>query len=315
MIGNHKDLVVGVVSESATILNDFGKGGPGFEVERSGGVSFHVDLVGSENSVDTNKEMPSNPVVIASPNWYSKGGSQYPLDLAHIAIAVKRASSDKNAGQGHSSFDVEAGTWARRGGTHSLSGRNLGFNFMAIDPNLDDEHIRFGFVDVDDDQVADGNVITNTTRWAATMEGSKNPPYDGAFQNELCNQFRDDNKCPQVSIHGWKGGVRIDFDTPFDALPAVIVTPVVDDVNYSNDSEGRRSCSRVFSGFTWDQSPNGSGISIPHCVVETIQKGSIFVKCGCVQMSDFTSTEDDAPIITYTMLPFNFIAVGPSSLS
>jgi hypothetical protein len=269
-------MIVGVVGHTGLILNDFFSN-PGFEVERRGFVGYDVRLLEFEN-----------PIVIACPQWYTNGGTEYPLDIAHLGLAVERSG-----GRSGYEFSVQAGTYVE-GFNGKESGRNLGMNFIALDPSLDNDNIKFGFVDVNEDGLVIGQPTTN--KYSAGAIGLNDNVF--YFQTELCEKFRNDRVCPTVEVSGREGGILVYFTYPFTALPSVIVTPVIE------DSGSNRACSASERGFSFKP----DDFFVPHCVVETIRKDSIFVKCACVSS---TSLNENNPTMRYDLLPFNFIAVGP----
>jgi len=289
VLKNHANMIVGVVNDGASILNDFGDYTPGFQVKRvhQCKVVQEDDNYYSDFHVNLDKEdSPSNPIVIASPAWYTNGQSRYPLDIAHVSLAVYKDSGEKN-------FTISAGT-------SSFTSRNLGFNFLAINPDYKDENIMFGFV------MNDGE--TRHDQWTANFVEKPNPEssdlgtYDG---EELCRELLTQNdgndecrgcnelnrtKCDDVIIaeYGY-GGVRITFDTPFDAIPSVIVTPVIE----------QSDCD-----IHWNTS-----FQVPHCIVETIQETGILVKCGLYGFP-FDDGFDNPRTMLFRPLAFNFIAVS-----
>ena len=54
-------------------------------------------------------------------------------------------------------------------------------------------------------------------------------------------------------------------------------------------------------GFYWTDKT----FAVPHCVVETIEKKSIFVKCACIEVN---VEGMELTILHYNQLAFNFLA-------
>jgi len=253
------------------ILNDFANN-PGFTVNRQiDRNTFQVTL--GENS-------PRNPIVIASPVWYTEKKTAYPLDIAHLAIAVERSNIDEP-----SMFRVQVGTSTSLALGGRLSGHpNVGMNFIALDPALDNDNIVSGFVDVDTTGTVINNLATNKYTAVGIFDEVVHPDSSWFYGENL------DRSGPAGVVH-----VRFTDGFEFEGLPSIIVTPVID--------PGSGKCGNGFH-FT-----DFIDTAVPHCVVDTIEKASFAVKCGCVETT--VEFESRAERVIYTPLPFNFIAVGP----
>ena len=177
--------------------------------------------------------------------------------------------------------------------------RQLGMNFIAFDSSFENEYMKVGFVGKYDN--VNDNTIFSGSGWYASQEAEE---IDRAlyYQPQLKLEFYQGDSY----VIGAKGGVRIHFDTEFDDIPAVIVTPVLE--------EGGEPCSHR-GGWNGDQGRERGFYwspyfyTVPHCVVETITKGSIFVKCACIEQTYYGMEMTE---VLYTQLPFNFLAVGPA---
>ena len=133
MVQNHPKIIVGVVSNEGLILNNNGNN-PGYDV-RVGKVTGRSEIFGTLDGSD--EERPSDPIVIATPHWYTDNETRYPVDIAHLGLAVIRARFENM-------FTISAGTFAE-GFNGELVSRNIGMNFLAIDPDLEDDNIKFVF--------------------------------------------------------------------------------------------------------------------------------------------------------------------------
>jgi len=293
---NQKDFIMGIVSNGATILN---RGtNHGFEVKKSGE---------SEFTVTVSKFYGGDAIVIAFPQWYrDEGREMFPPDVSHLALAVRKPLVAPKR-----SFTVVVGSHAKNEPINDESkeqkgairegpmySRQLGMNFMAFGNGFEDENMKVGFVgkfsaeqmgyagqgwyasggikEIDNQSISlvspDGSFTTGTGRYAMT---------------------------------GRSSGVRITFNTEFVDVPAVIVTPVLE--------EGGEMCTH---GILWDPEMGeqqgfywtDKTFAVPHCVVETIEKSSIFVKCACIEV-DLMGME--IRTVQYNQLAFNFLAVGP----
>ena len=249
-------MIVGVVSNTGLIVNDF-YDNPGFKVRKTGSSTFSVTLLGQDTG--DNKSRPANdPIVIASPQWYTDAKTRYPPDLAHIGLAVVRNTGSDEV------FDVIAGT-NNEGVDKQRTGRNIGMNFIAFDRELENENIVIGFVNV----VNPGDTIISS-KFDARMVVEETTSFPAYNNDELCQIFEnEDTPCPELLIDGNEGGVRVTFPQAFKALPSIILTPVVD-------------ANGVCGVFSFER----DDLQIPHCIVETIEKDSFFVKCACLTSTD-----------------------------
>jgi len=277
VIDNHNNVVVGVVGEGGHILNDNGRDFPGFVVSKRRS-QFKIQLkgLGSGNF----KNRPSRPIVIASPHWYTQGKTAYPVNIAQISLAVE-ASSDED--------DV----FTVRVGSYSTTGNQVGMNFIALDPTFEDDSFVFGYVDSSE------NGTDAQGKWKSHRR-SDSVPVSPLLQTELCGILGKTTSCPiliDTTPSDSYSGVEIKFAKSFVALPAVIITPVVNATN--------PECGTNKDGFEW----TNVDINVPQCIVETIGQDSIFVKCGCVMIK---YPGQSNAFITYKGLPFNFLAVGPT---
>jgi len=129
---------------------------------------------------------------------------------------------------------------------------------MAIDTDFEHDNIKFGFV-TDNDR-------TYHKKLTAEKESYSDPQQSQQEYNQevLCKELITEHiEYPTVKIiyndvggdYSEYKGVRISFQSPFGALPSVIVTPVVD-TNYQ---------------FTWKV-----GFLLSRCFVETMQNTLVF---------------------------------------
>lgn len=238
--------------------------------------------------------------------------SDYPLDSKFTVAVGSHAKYDYSS----CTEGIEASCLRARGRIFS---KQLGMNFIAFDQNFDNEYMRVGFVG-EYDGVTD-NTMYSGPGWVAIQEAERidtrgdvftQHPDTGVDFYSIPN-FKNEGSIFTTErwngVVGTLGGVRINFSKAFDDVPAVIVTPVL--------SEGGESCShRGYRGSErgpyreFNYSP--SFFAVPHCVVETITKQSIFVKCACI--SSNSGYEGDRISIEYAQLPFNFLAIGPSAV-
>ena len=124
--------------------------------------------VSRKYQVTLGENSPRNSIVIASPVWYTKRKTVYPVNIAHIAIAVMRSNSNSNTGDEPFIFEVEVGENTVAAGDKFSGHPNVGMNFTALDPALDNDDIVSSFVDVD----TTGTVINNLATNKYTAEGS-----------------------------------------------------------------------------------------------------------------------------------------------
>ena len=140
-----------------------------FDVRRRGKVEFEVTLSNSG---------PSAPIVIGFPHWYREPETeQYPPDLGHMALAVKRPSIYDDSVH---TFTVVVGSHAEYKYTtpfdenSSPSGqmysRQLGMNFIAFDSSFENEHMKVGFVGKYDN--VDDNTVYSGPGWYASQEAT-----------------------------------------------------------------------------------------------------------------------------------------------
>lgn len=285
-IENHKDVIVGSVSNSGLILNDISEQNPGFGVYTYGNTQFEVTLLGEGSG--GNKSRPNLPIVIATPIWFTDYKTKYPSDISFIGIAVVRPDY-------HNQFTVQVGTYRTDSGK-TYGHTNVGMNFMALDPNLDNRNIITGFVDI-----VNGTPISQPNKKYNVTSSGRQDEAEIDQGKWLCDQFRASKICPEVNFTASDfGGVYVVFEDNFQfkGLPSVIVTPVIDHYTTNCAPDNWR-------GFRFDRNE----IALPHCVVDMIERSRFAVKCGCVYS---TTISDDAPKMEYKFLPFNFVAVGPA---
>lgn len=358
--------MVGVIGDNGMVLNDRdGKKGV-IDVEKEKKSLFRIELLGISDDGD-GKNIPRNPVVILFPQWYTKGLSVFPTNLADISVAIQRDTNDDER-----TFHVRK------------SEKQLGVNFIAIDPSLENENIVFGtveqvrFTGCNDVYNNDSSyarhcsrteVIPTTRKGSSTTsspntraskgkgsskttspssgEGTSTSPspsqapsksqtpeakwtahmVDGYESDDLSDEsqpgarvndadiceeyppsfrFNVDTFCNRGSfVYGRTGGIEIRFSKPFNALPSVIVTPILNSSDHCSDPDEQ-------DVFRW----NSEVISVPHCLVETLKKDSIYVKCGCYmsEPTRYEFSEDATNYFTshfFYPVNFNFIAVGP----
>ena len=270
-------MVVGVLGEGGQILNDNGRDFPGFVVSKRRS-QFKIQLRGIDRG--KLKNVPSRPIVIASPHWYTNGKNTYPENIAQISLAVE-ASSD------------EDDEFAVRVGSYSKTGSQVGMNFIALDPTFEDDSFVFG-------HVGSSEKGTDVQGKWESYPRSDSVHASTFLQNELCDMIGNDAVCPALkdaTPTGSYSGVEIKFTKSFVGLPAVIITPVINAAQPECGSD-------TYDGFIWTT----FYINVPHCSVETIGQDSIFVKCGCVKI---TNPGQNNAEVKYEGLPFNFLAVGP----
>ena len=249
--------------------------------------------------------------MIGFPHWYKEPDkTQYPPDLGHMSLAVRRPSIYD--GSVHK-FTVVVGSHAEYQYTVPFDvnlkytgerySKQLGMNFIAFDSSFENVYMKVGFVGKYD-QINDKDVLYSGPGWYAIQEAQEIDKTISYYQPRLKNfQFHNGSG----KVIGRKGGVRIHFETEFDDIPAVIITPVLEEggepCSHRGGWDGDEGRER---GFYW----SSYFFTVPHCVVETITKGSIFVKCGCIEQTYYGMEMTE---ILYSQLPFNFLAVGPAT--
>lgn len=271
-ISNNK-ILVGVISDNSSVLNRGVDGAPFDVTILDGNPKFKVKTLNGSSDL--------LPVIMAMPHWYTRKAI-YPVNIAEISVAIEVS---EQMWQNDRSFVVHAGS------NKYSSGRQLGFDFIALDPNIDDKNLVYGYVGLSG-QMAGKN-------WSSTEEVFKKE-ISVINQNELCKEFGESASCDPALIEGGDvGGVRIKFQTSFTDIPTIIITPVLssaDECYPSNDS----------NGYMW----TNTKISIPHCVVESVSATETYVKCGCFTVTNPNSSSQTK--IKFTNTPFSFLAMGPT---
>lgn len=310
---NRRLLTTGLVSDRTLLLND----DIDVEVSKVGKTTFSVHFLGAQ------RERPLDPIIIASPHWYTKSKSSFPTGVGQVSIAVVQSREWDNG------FHIALGS------SSSSKKQYIGFNFLAIDANLDHKNIKVG-------HVARNKVKITTVSKGSVCEGhdySESQCHSIGFNDNCCYWngksclARDNGQCQignksfdidwipvespskiksieycdilfngcekdnDVSVTADFEMARVTFSEAFDAIPTVILTPVLSDFN---------ECRSLEEGFGSGNGNFREDLSIPHCIVDTIEKHSFAAKCGCLTSKSGKSRFE------YKNIPFNFIATGPA---
>lgn len=159
-------------------------------------------------------------------------------------------------------FD-ENGFKVTYGSTGFISRTYLGFNYLAIGPDQPTDNVKHGIIYPTSDCTNSLVYGVPVAGLQTTLHGLKDPEcIDGNVENI-------------GGMVAYAGGVLIKFDKPFTSLPSVILTPI-----YGGDV---------------------SGSLVPRCIIESLTKEEVFVKCALIQGGN-----------SYSWLPFTLVAVGPS---
>ena len=307
--------MTGIVSDRILLLND----DIDVEISKVGEAAYAIHFLGPQN------ERPIDPIVIASPHWYTKSKSNYPSGIGEVSIAV--VESGWNNG-----FHIALGSSS----VDEIS-QYVGFNFLAIDANLDHKNIKVGHV-----ARQNSSVVTKSKVMACEGHGYSEPQCNSIGIDDSCCFWngdscaaRDDGPCQEgnksfnitwtpvsnpgtitsiefceILFNHCNSGNKISVDTDFemarvkfaeafDAIPTVILTPVLSNFN---------ECRSFEEGFRSGNGDIGEDLSIPHCIVDTIEKHSFAAKCGCLR----SISGSGESTFEYKNIPFNFIATGPA---
>lgn len=292
----------GVVSNDGLLLTPFGAG-YGVEVTITS-ISTSADSKTFDVVVNGGEEI-QDATVIVFPEFFASEDetTEYPKDVGQVAIGTYGwASVTEKAGK----FSVKIG----KKDDYTQVGSSFGFNFLVLASGLDNTNVKHGYVyGVPDDlnlppqdHVLNGLEVgpldfKNTSRvditYLPAVEDSYKPSYRG-------------------DINGYSGSVHVKFTTPFDALPSVIVTPVL-----------LPGLGGKLENFEFTLAQQSRTISVPKCLVETITKTDCHIKCGMVIARQFIKVGDppESPAdykgveFEYYPLPFNIVAVGPSAFA
>jgi hypothetical protein len=321
LLKNKGKIWSGVVSDDGLLLTPF-DAGYGFEVSitttsnQTHSKTFEVVVKNGDNG----DKAIQDATVIVFPEYFASEGerTEYPKDVGQVAIGTDGWKAEPGkAGK----FSVKIG----KVNDFTLVGRRFGFNFLVLANGLDNPNVKHGYVH--------GVAESSLFHQEHTLDGLEVGPQDVNFNSITKNFVISDLPSKSgvntyFSIAGDAGSVRVKFATPFDALPSVIVTPVV-----SPDS--LKDKFRYASGFPVSVRSSAFGgfppqFQVPKCLVETITKTDCHIKCGMVLLKEpalcsagffVLKGEYTLPCILnfpyyvaeYTPLPFNIVVVGPSA--
>jgi hypothetical protein len=248
---NEGKLLGGVVHHTGLIASQRPGVAAGFQVEKIAAHEFVVTMNG--------KAAVDDPTVIVFPQFYTNNGATFPENIGDVTVALH--GNDGVEPVDTKQFSVKAGAGYAP----------LGFNFLAVSRDLKNPSVKHGYVH--------GVPRDNDDLYY--------PPHrlDGINVPDI--SYFKESTTVDVLV-GQRGGIRLHFSTPFDAVPAVVATPVIGAIN---------------GGDCWQFTDTTT--AVPRCIVESITSESCFVKCGCIESGDGAS-------YLYTPLPFNIVAVGPA---
>ena len=317
---NRDKIRVGIVSDAALLLNNDNK----VEVDRVGKTTFSVLFT------DKQAERPVSPIIIASPHWYTKSKTRYPTGVGQVSLALIQSSSWDNG------FHVALGSVSNQ--SDKLNGMKLGFNFVALDSNLDNTNIKVGYVDKNDVQTPQTKTSSCKSHIFSESQclsigvhddccfwdGFECLPRDGGLCSTGSNSFEVEwsplfvpkqvtsYEFCEVLFNDCAEDSRLDLEVDgtegihmarvkFNEAFEAIPAVVLTPVLSSSDD-----CRSFSTGFGSGNGNLGQELGIPHCVVDTIEKHSFAAKCGCLR-----SIAGDKPRLEFRNIPFNFVATGP----
>jgi len=249
-----EDIISGVVSYDGTILNSNPAKDFRIKVVKKDGL-FELDF--RHSSISDFESL----TLIVFPNWYTNNGTRFPETMYDVSLTMEPKISFEGM------FNVRPG-----------SSSFLGFNFLALSPELDTTTVKHGFIK--EHGIA-----------SSRLHGLRTPNWVIANSNTT-----------RGDITGRTGFVTIKFDAPFKATPSVIVTPVTDRKPILR-SDGSELPLCIVETVTRDK------VTVKCQLLK-------FVKSSALEFYGNETKNETRPVsgkrIGFEHIPFMIVAVGPN---